>query len=90
MNKKGINTVVEELKQRMIAKSAKIKRYDQRINQFRQNRIFSVDQNKIYKELNGSEAGTNEYQMLRRVEGFGVIFGQWRRNITIVRSGCLS
>ena len=52
--------MVEELKQRMIAKSAKIKRYDQRINQFRQNRIFSVDQKKIYKELNGSEARTNE------------------------------
>ena len=60
VNKKGIKTVVEELKQRMIAKSAKIKRYDQRINQFRQNRIFSVDQKKIYKELNGSEARTNE------------------------------
>ena len=30
------------------------------------------------------------YQMLRSVEGFGVIFGQWRRNITKVRSGCLS
>ena len=43
MSKKGIKTVVEELKQRMIAKCAKIKRYDQRINQFRQNRIFSVD-----------------------------------------------
>ena len=52
--------MVEELKQRMIAKSAKIKRYDQRINQFRQNRIFSVDQKNIYKELNGSEARANE------------------------------
>ena len=60
MNKKGIKTVVEELKQRIIAKSAKIKRYDQRINQFRQNRIFSVDQKKIYKELNGIEDRTNE------------------------------
>ncbi|XP_063592533.1 uncharacterized protein LOC134769724 [Penaeus indicus] len=44
----------------MIAKSAKIKRYDQRINQFRQNRIFSVDQNFFYKELNGGEIRTNE------------------------------
>ena len=60
VNKKGIKTVVEELKQRMIAKSAKIKRHDQRINQFRQNRTFSADQKKIYKELNGGEARTNE------------------------------
>ncbi|XP_063591307.1 uncharacterized protein LOC134768408 [Penaeus indicus] len=51
-NKKGIKTVVEELKQRMIARSAKIKGYDQRINQFRQNRIFSVDQK---KNLQGTE-----------------------------------
>ena len=56
VNKKGIKTVVEDLKQRMIAKSTKIKRYDKRINQFRQNRAFSVDQKHVYKELNGGEA----------------------------------
>ena len=60
MKKKGIKTVVEELKQIMIGKSAKIKRYNQRINQFRQDRTFSVDQKKVYKELNGGEARTNE------------------------------
>jgi len=49
---KGIKTVIEELKQRMIAKSAKIKRYEQRITQFRQNRMFYIDQKKIYTELN--------------------------------------
>ena len=32
---KGIKTVIEELKQRMIAKSAKIKRCEQRITEFR-------------------------------------------------------
>ena len=49
---KGIKTVIEELKQRMIAKSAKIKRYEQRITQFRQNRMFYIDLKKIYTELN--------------------------------------
>ena len=44
VKKKGIKTVIEELKQRMLAKSAKVKRYEQRIEQFRQNRIFDVDQ----------------------------------------------
>ena len=33
---KGLKTVIEELKQRMLAKSAKVKRYEQRIEQFRQ------------------------------------------------------
>ena len=47
--------MIEELKQRMIAKNAKIKRYEQRVNQFRQNKIFNVDQKRIYKELNGGQ-----------------------------------
>ena len=57
---KGIKTVIEELKQRMIAKSEKIKRYDHRINQFRLNRMFNIDQKKVYKELNGGEVRTND------------------------------
>ena len=46
--------MIEELKQRMLAKSAKVKRYEQRIEQFRQNRIFGLKQKKIYAELNGN------------------------------------
>ena len=53
VKRKGIKTVIEELKQRMIAKSEKIKRYDQRINQFRLNRMFNIDQKKVYMELSG-------------------------------------
>ena len=60
VKRKGISTVIEELKQRIVAKSGKIRRFQQRINQFRQNRTFRVDQKKIYKELNGEERGTNE------------------------------
>ena len=40
VKRKGLKTVIEELKQRMLEKSTKVKRYDQRIEQFRQNRIF--------------------------------------------------
>ena len=54
VRKRGINTVIEELKQRILAKSAKQKRYERRITQFRQNRTFNVDQKKIYMEFNGS------------------------------------
>ena len=39
----------------MLAKSAKMKRYEQRIEQFRQNRIFNLDQKKIYTALNRNE-----------------------------------
>ena len=34
VKRKGLKTVIEELKQRMLAKSAKLRRYEQRIKQF--------------------------------------------------------
>ena len=48
VKKKGLKAIVEELKQRMLAKSAKVKTYEQRIDQFRQNRIFDLNQKKIH------------------------------------------
>ena len=51
--RKGLDVVLEELKQRLTAKTAKIKKYDQRIAQYRQNRMFRTDQKKFYQELNG-------------------------------------
>ena len=54
VGKKGINTVIEEVKKRIVAKSAKQKRYEQRITQVKQNRTCNVDQKKIYMELSGS------------------------------------
>ena len=44
VQKKGLNVVLEEQKQRMQAKATKIKRYDQRIEQHRINRLFQQDQ----------------------------------------------
>ena len=40
LKRKGINLVLEELRQRVTAKTAKIKRYESRIDQFNQNRMF--------------------------------------------------
>ena len=44
VQKKGLNVVLEEQKQRTQAKVTKIKRYDQRIEQYRINRLFQQDQ----------------------------------------------
>ena len=43
--------IIEELKQRVKAKKAKISRYDKRILQVRQNRLFATDQKKFYNEI---------------------------------------
>ena len=53
VKRKGFKTVIEELKQKMLAKSAKVRSYQQRIEQFRQSRIFDFDQKKMYTEFNG-------------------------------------
>ena len=65
VQRKGLKTVIEELKQRMLAKSAKVKRYEQRIEQFRQNRIFDLDQKKIYAELNRNGIRSNDVKCRR-------------------------
>ena len=57
MKKKGINLVTEELKQRLIAKKTKVKRYEQRSFQFRQYRLFQANQKQVYKDLNGEKQG---------------------------------
>ena len=43
----------QELKQMMLAKSAKVRKYQQRIERFRQNRTFYFDQKKMYAEFSG-------------------------------------
>ena len=52
--------MIEELKQRMLARSAKVKRYEQRIEQFKQNRVFDLDQKQIYAELNRNGIRPND------------------------------
>ena len=44
VDRRGLRVVIEELKQRLTAKAAKIRLYEQRMHQYRQNRLFSTDQ----------------------------------------------
>ena len=55
VKEKGVRVVIEELKQRVVAKAAKIKRYEARNEQQRQNRLFEVDQGRLYQELDGKD-----------------------------------
>ena len=54
---KGICYVIEELKQRVDAQSAKIKRYTNRIEQYRQNRLFENNQKLLFEQIEGIERG---------------------------------
>ena len=50
--------VMKELKQRITAKATKVKRYDNRIKQFQDNRNFETNQERFFKNLEGKEERT--------------------------------
>ena len=52
--------MIEELKQRMLTKSAEVRRYKQKIEQLKQNRIFYFDQKKMYAEFNEGRVKAND------------------------------
>ena len=57
---KGLGTVLKELKQRALAKVAKIELYNERIKQYKQNWFFTIDEKKPFAELNGKTKEGNE------------------------------
>ena len=59
VKRKVITTVIEELTQRTLEKAPNLSRYEQRIQQYRINRLFKVDQKKVYNEFNGKTRSTN-------------------------------
>ena len=87
MKKKGTNLLNEELKQRFIAKKLKVKRYEQRISQFRQNQLFQVNQKQFYRELNEEKEGDRIISILKIVSNFALISGVQENNITNTLSG---
>ena len=48
---KRLNVVIEELKQRIAAIAAKVRRYQGRVDGYRQNRLFENNQRQFYREL---------------------------------------
>ena len=48
---KRLNVVIEELKQRITAIAAKVRRYQGRVDSYRQNRLFENNQRQFYREL---------------------------------------
>ena len=48
---KRLNAVIEELKQKITAIAAKVRRYQGRVDSFRENRLFQNNHQQFYKEL---------------------------------------
>ena len=49
---KTLGFTIEELKQRIVAFAAKGRRYQEKVDRFRQNRMFQDNQGQFYRELN--------------------------------------
>ena len=58
MQQRGLKYASEDLKQQIRAKATKVKRYEERNKQFRQNRLFESDQGKVFDEL--ERVGTSD------------------------------
>ena len=57
-----MNVVVEELKQRITAIEAKVRRYQGRVDSYRQNRLFENNQRQFYRELDQEEERCDDDQ----------------------------
>ena len=47
-----MGVAIEELKQRIVAIAAKVRRYQERVDRFRQNRMFQNNRRQFYRGLN--------------------------------------
>ena len=57
-----LNVVVEELKQRITAIAAKVRRYQGQVDSYRQNRLFENNQRQFYRELDQEEERCDDDQ----------------------------
>ena len=54
LKKKGLKTIMEELKQRVKAKAAKIKRFKQRCDRYKEGKLFRHNQRQFYRNLSSA------------------------------------
>ena len=76
---KRYERAAEELKQRTKAKAATLKRYKNRVNQYRQNRLLQSNQSKFYQELDGKSHEENIIPNNEKTREFWS--GIWEKNI---------
>ena len=76
---------MEELEQRITAKATKVKRYDDRIKKFQDNRNFQTDQD-FSKILKVKRRGQN-HQMLKMQQHFGKEYGVQKSSISGMQNG---
>ena len=57
-----MGVITEELKQRIVAIAAKVRRYHERVDRFKQNRMFQNNTRQFHRELNQEGERCNDDQ----------------------------
>ena len=65
-----ITVQLEEINQKELAKEGRLKRYHQRVKQYRQNRTFQNNKRKSYQQLGGSNTETYQQPDSKETERF--------------------
>ena len=69
-NKRKIRVKLKEINQKVLAKEGRLKRYRQRVKQYRQNRTFQNSERKFYQQLGGHDTKTYQQPDARETERF--------------------
>ena len=65
-----ITVQLEEINQKVLAKEVRLKRYQQRVKQYRQNRTFQNNERKFYQQLGGHDIKTYQQPDAKETEQF--------------------
>ena len=65
-----ITVQLEEINQKVQAKEGRLKRYRQRVKQYRQIRTFQNNERKFYQQLGGSDTKTYQQSDIKETERF--------------------
>ena len=65
-----ITIQLEEINQKVLAKEGRLKRYQHRAKQYRQNRTFQINERKFYQLVGGDSTNTSQQPDARETEQF--------------------
>ena len=86
-----VTVQLEEINQKVLAKEGRLKRYRQRVKQYRQNWTYQNNERKFYQQLGGSDTKTYQQPNIKETERFWTKIWQpkkhkenadWINNIT--------
>ena len=85
---KRLNVAIEELKQRITAIAAKVRRYQVQVDSYRENRLFENNQRQFYRGLDQEEERCDNDQLwLKNRNSFRETYGVSLQTIRKMQSG---